>query len=355
MSLVRPATQENIADARSVILSRFSKSALDVLAYVSSNPLLKECSEFGDIVYDDGKPVCFRASMLRTLYMGKRRILGRVRGLTCIREDAKPECAIDMQLAENSNWRGSVIAFSNTQCEATEKMAKIMRYKQGPSSCRRSLWCVVHPLLCAIYYFKRKVLKWPVDKLERDAKIAYSTYIKRQSGYTISRIASFDDGFFDSFFEVYLSKNEGLVSSRSREELSWIFGGRIKKGELICLIAEKSETNRGFIIIGGSPLGRWSILDWCAVGNNVDCLGCLLQAAKTFLREKTFALTFETMGFQDFVQPLLKKVFNRETELGYCQHSYNCRDKMLADECESVINTDKSWFFGPYDGDACLG
>lgn len=102
-------------DAKTVILDRFGDGALHVLDLVMRNPLRKLCPDAGDIVYDDGKPVCFQACMLRRLYLGEKEVFGKVAGLTCLKRGAPAEAYIDVRIAANRPRYGSIMGFGNSQ------------------------------------------------------------------------------------------------------------------------------------------------------------------------------------------------------------------------------------------------
>ena len=354
MSDVRPLTAENVEDAKSVIASRFSKDAFGVLKRVMSNPLLKECQEAGDIVYGEGKPICFRAGILRNLYLGRTKVRGRVRGLTCIRKDARSEAIIDIQMAERKNKRGCSIAYSNTQCEETEKMARIMKYKLGPESCTRFLRRMINPVKCAIYFFRRTILRLDPPKAKRFCTLVSRGFSIRDGGLELRRFVEISSAF-DVFFQEYLRENKGLVSSRTSEELNWIFGGRLASGESVGVMATEGGRLLGYIFLsGGVSARRWRIMDLIALHDDTKVLAALIKAAIKFLRRNTPAMLFETTGFPMWMQPVLKRYFPLVHQVGNNLCSYNYPDKDFGVECDKVILTDKSWFFGPYDGDWCL-
>ena len=108
-------TEKTYDDAKAVVLDRFGEDALRVLDSVMRNPLMELCQDAGDIVYNNGKPVCFQACMLRRLYNGKAEVFGKVAGLTCLKNGAPAEAIIDVKFAANRPRHGSVFAFGNSQ------------------------------------------------------------------------------------------------------------------------------------------------------------------------------------------------------------------------------------------------
>ena len=57
--------------------------------------------------------------------------------------------------------------------------------------------------------------------------------------------------------------------------------------------------------------------------------------------------------FPSFVQPLLKRYLPHERRVGNNAFSWSCA-KPLRERLEAVVDTPKSWFFGPYDGDLVM-
>lgn len=352
---VRELTEETVGDAQSVILSRFSTNALGVLHKVMSNPLRDEHRGRGDILYVDGKPVAFRAAMRRKMFLGKRQILGRVRGLTCRLKDS-PKNSISLLVeAQKKNRRGCSIAISNTQCVPTERRAVQNGALLGPESCARYLWRAVRPWACLIYFLRRRVFR-----LEPRKQVDFSTmgtigYRRACRKFVFKRLTITDLSFFDRLMDSYLKTNSGLVSSRTGEEISWIYGERLKSGEVVIIGMEQAGSPLGYILLQSDKKARrWLIGDMFVLDNRKEFIDDLLAEGCLFLRRHTPAMLLESIGFPMMVQPVIRKwlPFRRSCPANY--DSFNFLSETDSKRNNSLVLSDKSWFFGPYDGDMCL-
>lgn len=350
----RPLTDENAEDARSVILARFPMSALDVLEKTMSNPLRSECSEIGDIAYEDGRPVGFRAANRRRMHFGAEPILGRVRGLTCRTIDSPKTVMPALCMAQTNSPRGCSIAYSNTQSPPTEKRAKAMGFLQGPESCSRFLCRPVRPLSFLLYFVLRKVFKWDMSKIRR-VKIGTALWCKEFDGIRVRRILEIERSFFTRLMAEYLKSNEGLVSDRDPETMAWLFEKGLKESTIVILTAERNGRPYGSAVLRTDEFSRqWTLIDWFAVRNDDAVLEALLKGACVFLKAQTPALVLKTIGYPDYIQGLLKRYLPRVRQTGVNWFSYNFLSEDLARKCGESVEGRKSWFFGPFDGDFCM-
>ena len=100
---------------------------------------------------------------------------------------------------------------------------------------------------------------------------------------------------------------------------------------------------------------RWQILDWFAIGNSLKTLEPLLAELCRFLKRRTSAMMLESIGFPTSVQPILKRYLPYERQTGHNAFSWCSSNKEFQEGVLPIIDTPKSWFFGPYDGDECMG
>jgi hypothetical protein len=157
-----------------------------------------------------------------------------------------------------------------------------------------------------------------------------------------------DFKLFDDFWHRYCETNEGLVSSRSAEELEWIFNDRLASGEIVILGEFKGEDLVGYVALKSASNGkRWMIADWIAIKNDTTILVALLKSAVRFLRRKRGAVLLETIGFPDFAEPVLKRC------LRFSRKARNNTFLWKFLDGKTTIPPN-SWFFGPYDGDRCM-
>lgn len=353
---VEEFTAEGYHDAVSVIVKRFPTQAVAVLDKVMANPLKDEYHGLGDILYVDDRPVAFRAATRRKLYLGHEQILGRVRGLTCRLVDSPKDSIARLVEAQKANPRGCRLAMSNTQCVPTEKRAVQNGALLGPSSCHRFLWRAVRPLDCLLYFFKRKILKREAV-VRRDFSTLGSVNFRLEiDGYEIRRLRLDESAFYDRLMMDYLESNQGLVSSRTSVEIDWIYGDRIRSGEVVVLGAERDGCPMGYILLQTNACARrWLLGDLFTIENSNKIMDALLCAASKFLREKTPAMMLESIGFSMSAERVIKKYLPHVRMAAANFDSFNFLDAADAERYNELVLSDKSWFFGPYDGDMCMG
>lgn len=352
----RPLTDATFKDAKSVILARFPVSALEVLAKTMNNPLRADCSEIGDIAYDEtDRPVGFRAANRRRMHFCGDVLLGRVRGLTCRLKDSSKEVLPVLCEAQLSSPRGCKIAYSNTQSLPTERRAIQMGATLGPESCTRMLCRVVRPVAFLVYSLLKRVAKIDLSKKWKVMGASFSKFERVYGEIVVQREDHIDIRFFDALMAEYLRTNCGLVSDRDSETVSWLFGNEIADGRVAILCARQKGKPIGYIALKTEVGARhWLVVDLFALKNDKEILDILLRSATGFLRANTPALVCKVIGFPTYVQPLLRKYFSHVRKTGVNWFSYNFLDASLSEKCVNGVDCEGNWFFGPFDGDLCM-
>ena len=357
---IKALTEDTLHDAEYVVRARFPESAITILHKVMRNPLRNLCAEVGDLAYENGRPAAFQAFLGRKMFLKHERMLGNVGGMTALCENASVEAMIDIRAAANKDRIGQRLVFGNTQCAATEKMAKKAKAILGPESCCWFRYRPVRLWSFVWYCFSRKVLKRPIPNWAKFDLLGAQPFRWIVGGCVIERVSSFD-ARFDEFWTRYVAGNEGLVCSRTVEELEWIFGDEIRNGRVVVLGLFEKELLNGYLVLKdeGESGRRWQVMDWVALGNDATRLDALLAAGCRFLKSRTPAMLVESIGFPMFIQGVIKKhlPFRRYAGNNFFSYGYRkpkTEGKEFAEKCEAVINTPKSWFFGPYDGDMCM-
>ena len=353
-------SEKTVSDAEAVVRDRFPESAVAILRKVMRNPARRLYDGCGDIAYDDGRPICFQAFVLRRLAWCGDECWGHVGGMTVLASGAPVEALIDVRAASIHHQVEYRIGFGNTQCAATEKMAVKAKATLGPESCCWYRYRPVRWLDFIWYCFSRKVLKRPIPNWSKFDSVGAKPFRRVDGSRVVERVMSFD-ARFDDFWSRYVQENEGLTCSRTVEELEWIFGEEVRDGRAVVLGLFEDGKLNGFLVLKdeGTSGRRWQLMDWVALGNDAGRLDALLAAGCRFLKRRTPAMLVESIGFPTFIQPVLKRhlPFRRYAGNNFFSYGYRGRKttgKAFADACEAVIDTPKSWFFGPYDGDMCM-
>lgn len=350
-------SEETLSEVERVVLDRFPASALDVLSKIMKNPSRKIHKEAGFVVYDKESPVCFEAMILRRLYWGSQFVWGCVGGMTCIKKGAAPEALIDLKRAIRTPTEWNRISFANSQnAESAHISRKTKSLLAGPESCTRYLWRAVRPLACLAYFARRKLLKAGMPAWKGFSTLGSAGFETRCGELAIRRVMEVKSEFYDVLMKRYLETNKGLVCSRTAEEIDWIFGERIRRGETVVLGAFDAKGPCGYILMtGGEAAKRWQIHDWFAVRNDMVVLEMLLGTACRFLKKQTPAMMLEVSGFPMFAQALLKKYLPHIRQLGHNAFSCGSKEAELREKLREMVQGDlPCWFFGPYDGDICF-
>lgn len=351
---VKPLTDETLSDAEQVIRHRFDASAISVLQKALKNPFRKNIETVGFVGYEDGEPVAFEAQMMRNVYLGRKQIIGRIGGLSCVKNRQHVEAFLDVRFTADRNYRENSVSFGNTQIEETANLAK--RNKNaciGPDSYSRVCWGVVHPVDSFLYAVRRKVLRLPIPKWKPFSTLDSNSFCMKRNNLSFKRLLQVVPDFFDVLMSEYLKTNEGLVSSRTAEEIEWAYGDRIRTGEDVLLAAHDNDRPVGYIILRMLYGNRRAlVIDWFAMGNDLKILEELLVIGKLYLKRHTPAMILEMVGFPTYVQPMIRKHLSHSRPIGHNMFSWG--SKSYRDELLPIIDTPKSWFFGPYDGDAFM-
>ena len=357
----RPLDELNYDDAKSVVLDRFDEGAVCILNQVMRNPLRRICPDAGDIVYDEGAPVCFQAVMLRRAYLKTKDVYGIVNGLTCLKKGAPAEAYIDLRLASRKSRGVSLFGFGNSaNAESAYAASRVARKKSptlfiGPESCTRFLWRAVRPLECLMYFIRRKIFKAGLPNWKEFSTLSSAGYEVKHRELVVRRLIEVKPEFFDVLMAEYIKTNEGLVCSRTAEEVEWIFGERVKNGQCVLLGAFRDGNPVGYIIARSKPdAKRWEIMDWFALENSPQILEPLLAELCRFLKRKTPAMMLEAIGFPTAAQPILGRYLSHARQVGHNVFSWGSGNKEFREGVLQIIDTSKSWFFGPYDGDECM-
>lgn len=314
-------TDERKQDAFVVVRKRFSDAACRIVEKYLHNPMLSDGGA-GDVAYENDRPVGFQAAIRRRLYLDRQPLWGMIGGMLCMLEGASPVLLMNLLKASIASRDGSTLFYANTSNQMSMKMNRMLGVKgKGPSTCERTRFAVT---------FVPWGLRWMCPRPHA------------------RRIDEIDDATFGRFWVSYLSSSHGLVSSRSPEELRWVFGDRLRSGEVVLLGEFRQGALVGYIVLKVNANGRrWSIIDWIALDNDTSVLNSLLMSAVRFVRKETHAFCLESIGFPEWCENILRRhlCFSRKAK------NNTFIWKFLDGRREIAV---ESWFFGPYDGDRCM-
>ena len=177
----------------------------------------------------------------------------------------------------------------------------------------------------------------------------------KRGGYRIVEQASFGDVRFDDFWNRFLAANDGGVSSRDPRRLRWLFDESIKAGKVLLTTAEKDGRIDGYVLLRVQEGCRrapklYDIIDICAVDNDSSCLRALSKGALRLAGRHGGVKVFFVGGMPK-QEEWLDGVFKYRHEKDFSSFMYVARDS----EVRESLEQNKGWFFGPFDGEFCMG
>lgn len=351
-------TEETLPDIRELVVSRFGEGIMEAIQKILQNPLCKTNKSAGCIGYRSGTPVCFKAFMLRRLYLGQEEALGLVGGYYCKAMKGCP-LPIIIEVQERSEWNrnGCRLRFGNSCIYTTMRLNERLGAYPGSASWTEMRFGVIRPMKFLLLFFRHKVLKLPQVFGEARCPTTVDEHrIFASSGeWTVCRLKGIDERL-KSFWERYLAGNRGIVVSRDMETLNWLFAESIASGNCVLLALYRGKEVEGYVILRpmATSVCRWQIIDMIALENAPERLDLLLKGARIFLKRDTRAISMESTGFPEFVQPVLKKYLPHVQKTGHNRFEWITDDQDIIAEIKKSGNAQSSWFFGPFDGDYCM-
>lgn len=354
---IKPFAQGTLADAEDVVRSAFGESDIQILRKILLNPVseLVPKIEYGDVIYSNSRPVGFEALVLRRLYIGKRQLWGVAASTMGIKPETSPLVLLSLMKRNIAPRTGSVIWFANTANDVSVKLNRKLGIKgRGPETWELNRYAIIHTFAFVWSIVCRKVLKRHcASETIRFPRVAEER-VARYGRIDVRRMTHFDVQAFDTFWSEYLKNNKGLVSSRSARELDWMFGENVTNGGDVLLAAWRDAKIIGYIVIRSGTNGWWRIVDMIASENDADILDVMLKSAKKFLRKRTRAAILMSRGFPIFASDTIGRQLPRIRMIGANSFLWHFTDAQLAKENADIASSRHGWFFGPYDGDACL-
>lgn len=201
------------------------------------------------------------------------------------------------------------------------------------------LWLLTHPLRVMKTWMKR--------------------ILKPKGQYLFKELSSFSDERFGKLWKRILAANDGVMSSREPEILRHYFDASIAAGTVDLIVVEGADGEfQGYVLLRKYRMYetrhilKYKIIDICCVANDVSCLRQLVEESVIHAERHGGGLV-EYIGanpnLDKWLDPILKhrRIYDHPTFMYYCPDS--------EPEMKQLLENGKGWFFGPYDGERCLG
>ena len=352
---IKPFDETTAEDAKLVVRRMFGSCAEPQVSHILQNPLRRLCQSAGDVVYEDNRPVGFQAAILRRVHIGNRKILAVVGGMLAMYPEASPVNLLALMKKTIAPRAGSSMFIANTANPSSMKMNRMLGIKgKGPYTCGVSRFGIVH-FGSFLRLLTRGML--PVLISEIINRIGCVWWQKKDflQKHEIKVLNHFDAEIFQRFWDAYLKSmnGEGVVLSRTVEELNWAFLTDIQHGRNILLGRFSGNELLGYIVVRRiDEMGmRWQIVDWISIANDEMVLWELLCGAKSFLYDNSKAAILQCIGFPERAQKIICRVLPFKKKHANNSFIYSSGDHLVTKELEK---SSSGWFWGPYDGDRCI-
>lgn len=262
------------------------------------------------------------------------------------------------------DYPGIDILISNTVNFRSSQLGKAMRFTFGPESCGCQSYAftgfagfavsMVRGHFPSLNSFPEFLLRLPFRPID----MVYHRLSSRggnQSHTEMSLTSEIDTIRIGDFHKKLVEANQGILRSRRPELLQWVFGEKLRSGK--CIMLCRHDFNGwvvGYILLhkgAGKSSGRLIILDWIALGNQVDVLADLLHDAKNYAAANGFGMLM-TLGYPEWIQPTIRQILPHCRPLPNNHFYYKIQNSARRHEFQVYL--DQSWLFGMYDGDASL-
>lgn len=271
-------------------------------------------------------------------------------------------CVID---SNKETRTAAKLGFGN--CVAGSRSAKVNRvvnkmreppYRPLDSHMCISDWSTFPLAILGRLHLRSRVLRFLVYKSFRPVfllKYAVSHFVGCMCGYEIVRHDDFNDARFDDFWQRFLAANDGIISSREPRRLQWLFNDSIHARKVHLVAAERGGRIDGYVLIRECagcelPPRMFEIIDICAVDNNAKCLLALCRSAMNVAGLNGGIKLFFS-GSMPNQEAWLDPLFPFKVKMGNAQFMYVTKDKDIMES----LTQNKGWFFGPFDGERCMG
>lgn len=355
----KPLTEETAEDFKRVVRARFAPGVERQVDTLLTNPLREYCASVGDIAYEMGEPACVQGAMLRRLYVRQTPYLMLNGSMFAKIPKASPISVFGIMRRTDTARGGLLFSFANTMVTASSEIGSALKLGikgvPGPRSWLVQRFVPIHFISCFWTRFRSIHPRLPAFHW-KDFSLSQEDYRRSLGGgLSIQRYGEIDDTSFGSFWQSYLSGNDGLLTSRSPEDLRWMYQLRIKSGEVVVLGLTHDGLLKGYIVFRKDDRqGKcWSVLDMIALNNDSVYLRALMRESVRFLKRCTPAMELTISGFPQWIQPTIARIFWCKKKRFHNPSSFSVYDAAMEDLL-NLVDSNVGWFGGPADGDFWL-
>lgn len=267
---------------------------------------------------------------------------------------------------EQNDATQSIFKQAVDNCLANEKSAKVVGMfngmKEAPLQTRECRFAVAD-LTGSLIFMLRKRPRIPkrlinfVWRMLRPASWVcrnIQAFLRPKYGFKLVNYRSVDFAKFGDFWTRLLQQNDGLMTSRSPTRLAWLFSDSLRAKTVQLVAAERDGKICGYTIVRRLPYQpQWSFAEYCdicALNKDEKCLEVLAGAVLTVV-SRDGGIRVSHYGALPGQDRWLNKSFKHCIVDNHPTFMYRANDK----EIEASLQKGDGWFFGPFDGERCLG
>ena len=348
---IRPFDEGSWADAQKLVESGFGPSAVAILNKILANPLREPGESAGDIVYEDDVPVAFQAAMKRRYYVGAKSFFATLPCMLVALPGHSPANLLSLVEHSISDRFDRKMVLGNTAKPVSLKLHNLLGITgKGPATCERVQFSILR-IGSFLRFCSHCRLPMYIATLMDVPSRWVNDWFRRTNIelWNEIRVAELND-----FWARYLKANAGLVASRSADELKWLFGNEMACGTALMGV-NRNEVGEvvGYVVVkeSGTCPGRWMVVDWIAVDNDKAVLCQLLHNIKiAIVKLHPNAFLLESIGFPSNVLTVVQSCLRFSRRIKNNIFAYQAYDAL-----DVVRPIKDGWFFGPVDGDRCMG
>jgi len=352
---VRPYDEGTAADFKRLFKDRFPGGDPEILDVFLSNPARAAHPACGTVAYSDaGDVIAIQGLIPRVAFQRQERILVANAVSMAVKKDVD-RSFFTAYLTASVSGSGSDLLFGNTAIPGSRRRLQAAAgVVDGPASCAEIRERNVRGSGFVARVFRKVLAKAGLSSTRNLPTVDEPVFDR--GDLTLTRECEIADRDFNDFWERYLKGNDGLVSSRTAEELRWMFARGLAQGEVILLTARKGGALQGYAFCRRTDEtgACWRIVDMIAIGNDEKVLSALVEGSAAFLRRHTPATCLQVTGFPTWVQPLLKPLFPKSSSFGFNKCIWTPLTDRAKSLCGDWVNAPNGWYGCPYDGDMCI-
>lgn len=304
----------------------------------------------------EGVVGCLCLAPIEGWFRQNRKTFFRVASFACKKKYGVHALELVAEVVERAN---GCLTFTNSIAnDKSYACWKFARFKDGPEACKCEFSRNFGFLGDAIHspcFRKRSILTRLAKLLLVSLDAIERKVLSILCPPSCRVLRDFARPEFVKFWKECLSHNDGIMTSRDPRILSELFNDSLHAGTMKLLAKFSGADIVGYILLRKTSW-RWRwytnyrIADICAIGKETAILNELMESAVAYCASQP-CLNLSYIGGDKTAVTIISKYLPQRGDVGHQTFVYSVDDKGMQDS----LAKDGGWFWGPYDGDHCLG